>query len=176
MAGLAALILAEVQPATSLPTGAPQFARRHDLVRFIVESTARRVGGYAYVNDAAHPHGTWDQEMGYGRIDVAAALAYARWNYTDYRFSQVSRDYAVSVRILIGLIGGGPGLVLPPGGPPVPIDPGWRYLAPATRDVLLGLAIAGIAEGLHDPKAREALGQAAWTAIAQTAQRMAPEP
>jgi len=172
VAGLAALILSVVPPSAHIPA----FAKRQDLARHIIETTAMRVGGYAYAGDGVHSNGTWNQEMGYGRIDVAAALTYTGRIYTDYLLEQVSERYAKGVRILFGLIGGGPGVVQPPGGPPVPVDPGWQYLAAETRDVLLGLAIAGIAEGLHDPKAREAIGHAAWMAIAQTAQQMTEEP
>src|SRR5262249_54620256 len=123
VAGLAALILSLVQPSALIPAGTPRFAKRHDLARHIIETTARRVGGYVYAYDAAHPNGTWNQEMGHGRVDVAAALTYARWNYTDYRFKRVTERYAVAVRILIGLIGGGPRAGPAPRGPPAPRDP-----------------------------------------------------
>ena len=35
-------------------------------VRNIIESTAQKVGGYAYTNTSGRPNGTWDDEMGYG--------------------------------------------------------------------------------------------------------------
>ncbi|WP_138758748.1 S8 family serine peptidase [Modestobacter altitudinis] len=174
VAGLAALVLSVVQPSTLRPTGARQFARRHDLVRYVLEVTARRVGGYPYAADPAHPNGTWHVEMGYGRIDVAAALTFARWNYTDYRFWRVSQDYALAVRVLVGLLGDGPGVVVGPDGHPVPVDPGWSELTPPTRDVLLGLAVAAVADGVSDAEERQALSRAAWTTIARTAGRMTP--
>lgn len=170
VAGLAALIISLLRSQIR-PWWSPTHLNR--LVRDIIETTAMKVGGYGYANDPAHPNGTWHEEMGYGRIDVARALRYARDNYTDYRFEHVSRDYARAVQILVGLAGGGPGVVLPPGGPPVPVDPGWRDLAPEQRDVLLGLAVTALAEGVDDPEARRALGRAGWAAIEQTAQRMA---
>ena len=43
-------------------------------VRNIIEQTADKTGGYAYVNDPLHPNGTWHQEPGYGRIDMFKAL------------------------------------------------------------------------------------------------------
>src|SRR5262245_58077178 len=109
--------------------------------------------------------------MGYGRINVAAALVFAR-DYATREYERVSRDYASAVLILFGLTPGGSGVVLPPGGPPVPVDPGWLHLAPEQRDVLLGLAITELAKGVNDPEARQALGRAGWGAIERTAKRM----
>ena len=43
-------------------------------VRAIVESTADKVGTVAYAADAGHPNGTWNEEMGYGRINVHEAI------------------------------------------------------------------------------------------------------
>jgi hypothetical protein len=109
--------------------------------------------------------------MGYGRIDAAAALRYARDNYTTYKLERPSSAYAVSVQILLGLIGGGEGVVLPHGGGPVPVDPGWDVLAPGKRDVLLGLAVTQLAEEVDDPETRQALTRAGWEAIERAAQR-----
>src|SRR5690348_14334483 len=87
----------------------------NNLVQFIIEWTAAKVGGYSYADDAVHLNGTWNEEMGYGRIDMYRALRFARDNYTNYKFEHVSRDYALAVGILFGLTSGG-GVVLPPGG------------------------------------------------------------
>jgi subtilisin family serine protease len=46
-------------------------------VRKIIEQTAEKTGGYAYVEDAVHRSGTWNQEPGYGRISVFHALDFA---------------------------------------------------------------------------------------------------
>jgi subtilisin family serine protease len=46
-------------------------------VRTIIEQTAQKTGGYAYANDGTHNNGTWEQEPGYGRINVFHALDYA---------------------------------------------------------------------------------------------------
>jgi hypothetical protein len=104
----------------------------------IIEFTAAKVGGYSYACDAAHPNGTWNEEMGYGRIDAAAALRYARDNHTTYKLERPSWEYALAVQILLGLIQGGGGVVLPPGGPPVPVDPRWQILAPRSGTCYLG--------------------------------------
>jgi subtilisin family serine protease len=42
--------------------------------RQIVESTADRVGGYSYSNNSSHPNGTWNNEMGYGRLNTGNAV------------------------------------------------------------------------------------------------------
>lgn len=49
----------------------------NDQVRSIIEKTAEKVGGYTYDHDPAHPSGTWNSEMGYGRINVFRALDFA---------------------------------------------------------------------------------------------------
>ncbi len=49
----------------------------NDQIRSIIEKTAEKVGGYVYTHDPAHPSGTWNNEMGYGRINVFHALDFA---------------------------------------------------------------------------------------------------
>lgn len=171
VAGLAALILS-VQPRRG-PWGTffhtpPKNDFLNDKVQHIIEETADKVGGYAYANDPTHPRGTWHQEMGYGRINVARALVYAR----DYDFVRFDLDDKLVVDILIGLIAGGPGIVLPPGGPPVPVDPGWRTLLPEQRDVVIGLAVTALASRMNNPEIRQQVANSGWTAIEQVAGRM----
>ena len=62
VAGLAALILSRNNTLT------PQ------QVRNIIELNAAKVGTTAYATNANFPNGTWNQQMGYGRINVLASL------------------------------------------------------------------------------------------------------
>ena len=62
VAGVAALILAANPDLTVLE------------VNDIIESTARKVGGYAYQTNSTRPNGTWNNEMGYGLLDAEAAV------------------------------------------------------------------------------------------------------
>lgn len=43
-------------------------------VRALIERTAQKVGTVAYAETAGYPSGSWNQEMGYGRINVLRAL------------------------------------------------------------------------------------------------------
>ena len=43
-------------------------------VNEIIQSTARKVGGYNYSNTLGKPDGTWNVEMGYGLVDAYAAV------------------------------------------------------------------------------------------------------
>lgn len=52
-------------------------ALTNDQIRFVIEKTAEKVGGYTYSYDPAHPSGTWNNELGYGRISVFRALDFA---------------------------------------------------------------------------------------------------
>jgi hypothetical protein len=174
VAGLAALIMSWHPPAGKWGRvwygDPPRNDLTNDQVREIIEATADKVGGYPYDQDSAHSHGTWHYEMGYGRINVADALVFAR-DYATHKFERVSRDYARTVLILFGLSPGGSGVVLTSGGKPVPVDPGWQHLTPVQRDVLLGLAITELAKGIDDPETRQALARAGWAAIERTAQQ-----
>ena len=63
VAGIAALILSKNPTLTGLE------------VRNIIESTAQKTGGYAYAAAPGRNNGTWQQEMGYGFVNAAAAVA-----------------------------------------------------------------------------------------------------
>jgi subtilisin family serine protease len=62
VAGLSALIRSQYPTLTNVQ------------VRSIIERTAEKVGAVAYADVPGHPNGTWNQEMGYGRINVFRAL------------------------------------------------------------------------------------------------------
>jgi hypothetical protein len=62
VAGLAALLLACDATLSNVE------------VRDIIEQTADKVGTVPYALTAGHPNGTWNQEMGYGRINAHQAL------------------------------------------------------------------------------------------------------
>jgi len=62
VAGLAALLLSEYPTLTNVD------------VRSIIERTASKTGTVAYVETAGYDSGTWNQEMGYGRINVRQSL------------------------------------------------------------------------------------------------------
>jgi subtilisin family serine protease len=66
VAGLAALLISLDTTLTNVE------------VRAIIESTADKVGVVPYVVEPGYPNGTWNEEMGYGRINVHQALDIAR--------------------------------------------------------------------------------------------------
>jgi len=45
-----------------------------DQARFYLESTADKTGGYTYSTNANYPNGTWNEQLGYGRVNARAAL------------------------------------------------------------------------------------------------------
>lgn len=53
-------------------------------VREVINKTSEKVGTVAYVDVAGHPNGTWNLEMGYGRINALRALDYADVMIRDY--------------------------------------------------------------------------------------------
>jgi hypothetical protein len=46
--------------------------------RFILESTCEKVGGYTYKDNISQPNGTWNENLGYGRINAHQAVLKAR--------------------------------------------------------------------------------------------------
>ncbi len=45
--------------------------------RKVLECTANKVGGYSYVTTAGQANGTWNNEMGYGRVNAQTAVQWA---------------------------------------------------------------------------------------------------
>lgn len=43
-------------------------------VREILESTTDKISGYSYSTSPAHPNGSWDNEVGYGRVNALRAV------------------------------------------------------------------------------------------------------
>jgi hypothetical protein len=70
----------------------------------------------------------------------------------------VPLDWAFFAEILFGLIGGGGGVIVRPGGPR-PIDPEpfaeWNRLPSSKRDLIMGLALTEIASFIDDNDARQ---------------------
>ncbi len=54
------------------------FARTNVQIRDIIEKSAAKVGVLSYADQAGFPNGPRNREMGYGRIDVFAALSYSK--------------------------------------------------------------------------------------------------
>jgi subtilisin family serine protease len=82
--------------------------------RQILESTAYKVSGYTYSNTAGQPNGTWNNEVGYGRVNANAALqaanpiigpaAFCGNNTTaTYTFTGVPANQDVTWTVSIGL-------------------------------------------------------------------------
>lgn len=74
----------------------------HDQVEDIIEKSARKVGGYSYTTTAGRPNGTWDNEMGYGLIDVDAALQMTRELYFQNQTVSVTETHQVYGNIYAG--------------------------------------------------------------------------
>lgn len=72
VAGLAALLISQYPTLTNAQ------------VRNIIEQTAEKVGSVPYAATPGYPNGTWNQEMGYGRINVFRALDLADVFIRDY--------------------------------------------------------------------------------------------
>ncbi|MEO8082841.1 MAG: hypothetical protein ABI780_03405, partial [Ardenticatenales bacterium] len=80
------------------------------------------------------------------------------------------------VRILIGVVQDGGGIVLPPGGPPIPVGPlAWDALAPAQQDILIHTAISRLLSGVHDSDMRRRIERLNAEAIRLAAERLAAE-
>jgi subtilisin family serine protease len=83
VAGLAALLLSCDDTLTNIE------------VRDIIEQTADKVGSVPYANLAGYPNGTWNQEMGYGRINALSALQQVCKRFPE--FKRINFDKMVRV-------------------------------------------------------------------------------
>lgn len=65
-----------------------------DEVRYILESTASKVGPYEYDIHPSYPNGTWHEQVGYGLVNAYAAVMEARTRYIQNK-TYYSRDHIV---------------------------------------------------------------------------------
>ncbi|MCK0157664.1 S8 family peptidase [Cellulophaga sp. F20128] len=65
-------------------------------VNDIIESTARKVGGYNYSTTTGRPNGKWDDEMGYGLLDAHAALQKAEFKINGENVFCPSATFSIS--------------------------------------------------------------------------------
>jgi serine protease len=81
-------------------------------VNNIIEKTARKVGAYAYSSTLGRPNGEWNYEMGYGLIDIDAAMRMTREIYVQnvainadsviQVFGTIAAGYAVTPTVTFG--------------------------------------------------------------------------
>ncbi|HEX2899032.1 MAG TPA: S8 family serine peptidase, partial [Bacteroidia bacterium] len=90
VAGLAALIIS-MNPCLT----------QHQ-VTDIIEKTSQKIGGYGYAVTGGRDNGTWDDEMGYGLIDVDAALRMTRELYVQNITITTAEVYQVHGSIFAG--------------------------------------------------------------------------
>lgn len=68
----------------------------------IIERTAQKVGGYAYATTVGRNNGTWMNQMGYGLIDIDAAMRMTRELYIQNVTITGTQVYQVHGRIFAG--------------------------------------------------------------------------
>jgi len=74
---------------------------RWDTLRAYVGRTAQRVGSYSYTTTAGHNNGTWNNEMGYGRINGYQAVKYTFLKKANYPLSAFNlQSPAANTRIV----------------------------------------------------------------------------
>ncbi|QMU28343.1 GEVED domain-containing protein [Adhaeribacter radiodurans] len=64
-----------------------------------LQKSAEKVGGYEYLTLAGHPYGTWNNEMGYGRVNAFRALQFIQGLPLVYSFEPVGGPVGTSVKI-----------------------------------------------------------------------------
>ncbi|PSR53061.1 hypothetical protein AHMF7605_05735 [Adhaeribacter arboris] len=65
-----------------------------------LQKSAEKVGGYEYLTLAGHPYGTWNNEMGYGRVNAYRALQFIQGLPLVYGFEPVGGPVGTSVKII----------------------------------------------------------------------------
>lgn len=84
VAGLAALILS-VNPELS----------RAEVVN-IIERSSQKIGNYLYTTVSGRPNGTWNNEMGYGQVDLFAAVSSVSGDIVTFNDNTVSSNHTVA--------------------------------------------------------------------------------
>lgn len=79
-------------------------------VKYILESTAQKTGGYNYTTEAGYPNGTWNTNMGYGLVDAFMAVKKAQQVLTgsDLYIKDNSSDNGVEPNTYSGSIASSP--------------------------------------------------------------------
>jgi hypothetical protein len=89
----------------------------------------------------------------------------------------VPLDFALFVNILFGLIGGGGGVVVQPGGGPRPVDPEpfrqWQALPASKRQLIMGMALTELTSFIDDAEVRQLVTQAGQALTTKAAARLA---
>lgn len=62
----------------------------------ILEKTTQKIGNYSYTTTSGRPNGTWNQQMGYGLLNVFAAVSEAGEEKMNFINRTVSSNYIVS--------------------------------------------------------------------------------
>lgn len=94
--------------------------------------------------------------------------------HQDSPFGHIALPDLVAILILGGVIYGGSGVVILPGGPPIPVGPWrvWERLAADKRDALLGLALDELAQRIENVETRDAVRKAMLTAARTSVDRL----
>ncbi len=86
-------------------------------------------------------------------------------------------EFTLFVNILFGLIGGGGGVVVPPGREPKPIDPEpyrqWQSLPASKQQLIMGMALTELTSFIDDAEARQLVKQAGQALTTKAAKRIA---
>ena len=65
-------------------------------IQRIIQKTAKKIGSYSYTSDANKPNGTWNEEVGYGMIDIQEALLQSFCNITLLNNIVLNQDSVIS--------------------------------------------------------------------------------